>query len=186
MYGSNSVFTILADMGAAISSFSEAAASPLEKAFAWLLSLNLVLWFFMPFVLLILIWRVSAVAGRLGKVASAVSRLPTVLGDVGREQTSALHHLRDKTQSSMEALQGAVNGHRDAVQAAGRDVAKGLDRLDSHLQSGADDVVKQLGNIYNRIDEAVEISRGGAEPSAPKGPKLGKAALSEEERRNLP
>ncbi len=59
MYASNSIQTLIADLGDVISSGVGPAASPLERVFGALLSFNLVLWLFMPIVLLLVLWQLG-------------------------------------------------------------------------------------------------------------------------------
>ncbi|OQW95056.1 MAG: hypothetical protein BWK77_08250 [Verrucomicrobia bacterium A1] len=159
MYASNSVQTLLNDVGEVISSGVSPAAAPLDRVFGALVSINLVLWLFLPVVLLLVIWQVSSVAARLGQVNSALYRMTVVISDAVKEQTSAIHHLRDKSQAVLQAIQTSLDQHRDGVQQGARDMVKGVEAFDRHTQGGAKDIQQQLANIHDRLGKLIPLPR---------------------------
>lgn len=166
MYASNSVQVLLADIGDVVGSGVEPAASSLERVFGGLLSFNLVLWLFLPILFLIALWQFASLSGRMSKVHTDLYRLTIVLNDAIKEQTSALHHLRDKIQTTLQAIQTSVDSHRDGVQQGARDVVKAVEALDRHQQGGATDIQQQLANIHDRLGGLLAL-RPGAERDRP-------------------
>jgi len=166
MQASNSIQTLLADLGDVISSGVGPAASPMERLFGALLSFNLVLWIFMPIILLLVLWLLAMAAGRMANIHKDLCRLTTVLGESIREQTSAIHHLRDKVQTVLESIHSSVDSHRDGVQQGARDVVKVMEAFDRHTQGGAGDIQKQISNIHDRLGKIISL-RPGAELDRP-------------------
>ena len=121
---------------------------------------DLVLWLFMPIVLLLVLWQLVSVAVRMGRAHADLCRLTAVLGDSIKEQTSALHHLRDKIQASLQAIPTSVDSHRDGVQQVARDTIKVLEAFDRHTQGGAADIQKHLANLYDRLGKLITLRPG--------------------------
>lgn len=166
MYASNSVQALINDLGDVIASGPGPDASSLERVFTGLLSFNFVLWLFLPILFVLALWQLVSMAGRMSKVHTDLYRLTIVLNDAIREQTAAIHHLRDKLQTTLEATQTSVDSHRDGVQQGARDIVKAVEALDRHQQGGAADIQKPIANIYDRLGALLAL-RPGAELDRP-------------------
>jgi len=158
MHGTNIIQQCISDFGVVISSATEAATSPIDKLSLFLLMFDLVLWAFLPFVLLLVLWRISAIARQLGRTALVLSNMTEVIGESIKDQTAAVHHLRDRTQAGFESLNKNIDQHGELVQLSARDTIKEMDRMDGHIQSGSMDIAKQLANLYDRLGKFMALN----------------------------